>query len=53
MDSLRTRDSVMLGGRRWQLHRLDRLGVDHLPFVGDAEPHDDMTMVVIKVGELA
>ena len=32
MDSLRTRDSVMLGGRRWQLHRLDRLGVDHLPF---------------------
>jgi aconitate hydratase len=32
VDSLRTRDSVMLGGRRWQLHRLDRLGVDHLPF---------------------
>jgi serine phosphatase RsbU (regulator of sigma subunit) len=22
-------------------------------FVGEAEPHDDMTMVVIKVGELA
>jgi hypothetical protein len=32
VDSLRTRDAVMLAGRRWQLHRLDRLGVDHLPF---------------------
>jgi aconitate hydratase len=32
VDSLRTRDAVMLAGRRWQLHRFDRLGVDHLPF---------------------
>jgi aconitate hydratase len=32
VDSLRTRDAVLLGGRRWQLHRLDRLGVDRLPF---------------------
>lgn len=32
MDSLQTRDAVMLGQRRWRLHRLDRLGVDHLPF---------------------
>jgi aconitate hydratase len=32
VDSLQTRDAVTLGGRRWQLHRLDRLGVDHLPF---------------------
>jgi aconitate hydratase len=32
VDSLRTRDAVMLAGRRWQLHRLDRLGVDHMPF---------------------
>jgi aconitate hydratase len=30
--SLQTRDVVMLAGRRWQLHRLDRLDVDHLPF---------------------
>jgi aconitate hydratase len=32
VDSLQTRDAVMLGDRRLQLHRLDRLGVDHLPF---------------------
>jgi aconitate hydratase len=32
VDSLQTRDAVFLGDRRWQLHRLDRLGVDHLPF---------------------
>jgi hypothetical protein len=32
MDSLQTRDAVLFGARRWQLHRLDRLGVDHLPF---------------------
>ena len=32
MDSLQTRDAVLLGHRRWRLHRLDRLGVDHLPF---------------------
>jgi hypothetical protein len=28
VDSLRTRDAVLLGDRRWRLHRLDRLGVD-------------------------
>ena len=35
MDSLHTRAVAVLGDRRWQLHRLDRLdrlGVDHLPF---------------------
>jgi aconitate hydratase len=32
VDSFRTRDAVMLAGRRWQLHRLDRLEVDRLPF---------------------
>jgi aconitate hydratase len=32
VDSLQTRAAVLLGDRRWQLHRLDRLGVDHLPF---------------------
>ena len=32
MNSLQTRDAVLLGERRWQLHRLDRLGVDRLPF---------------------
>jgi aconitate hydratase len=32
VDSLHTRDAVRLGDRRWRLHRLDRLGVDHLPF---------------------
>jgi aconitate hydratase len=32
VDSLQTRDAVMLGGRRWQVHRLDRLGVERLPF---------------------
>jgi len=32
VNSLQTRDAVVLGDRRWQLHRLDRLGVDHLPF---------------------
>jgi aconitate hydratase len=32
VNSLQTRDTVLLGDRRWELHRLDRLGVDHLPF---------------------
>src|SRR5215211_8708267 len=32
MDSLQTRDAVLLGGRRLRLHRLDRLGVEQLPF---------------------
>jgi aconitate hydratase len=32
VDSLQTRDAVVLGGRRWQVHRLDRLGVERLPF---------------------
>jgi aconitate hydratase len=32
VNSLQTRDTVLLGGRRWQLHRLDRLGVDRLPY---------------------
>jgi aconitate hydratase len=32
VNSLQTRDAVLLGERRWQLHRLDRLGVDRLPF---------------------
>jgi aconitate hydratase len=32
VNSLQTRDVVPLGGHRRQLHRLDRLGVDHLPF---------------------
>jgi sigma-B regulation protein RsbU (phosphoserine phosphatase) len=40
-------------------HALDAVGIrervlrEVKAFVGDAEPHDDMTMVVIKVGELA
>lgn len=39
-------------------HALDALGIrervlrEVRAFVGDAEPHDDMTMVVVKVGEL-
>jgi aconitate hydratase len=32
MNSLQTREALILGDRRWQLHRLDRLGVDRLPF---------------------
>jgi serine phosphatase RsbU (regulator of sigma subunit) len=40
-------------------HTLDAVGIrervlrEVKAFVGDAEPHDDMTMVVIKVGEFA
>ena len=53
VDSLQTRDAVALGGRRWQLHRLDRLGVDHLPFtlkvlLENLLRHEDGQMVTVE-----
>src|SRR5688500_3232735 len=53
VDSLQTRDAVPLGGRRWQLHRLDRLGVDHLPFtlkvlLENLLRHEDGQLVTVE-----
>jgi aconitate hydratase len=53
MDSLQTRDVVLLGDRRWQLHRLDRLGVDHLPFtlkvlLENLLRHEDGQLVTVE-----
>jgi aconitate hydratase len=53
VDSLQTRDAVMIGDRRWQLHRLDRLGVDHLPFtlkvlLENLLRHDDGQLVTVE-----
>src|SRR5215211_8893675 len=58
VDSLRTRDSVMLCSRRWQLHRLDRLGVDHLPFtlkvlLENLLRHEDGQVVTAEQVDLA
>ena len=57
MDSLQTRDAVLLGDRRWRLHRLDRLGVDHLPFtlkvlLENLLRHEDGRLVTAEQVEL-
>jgi aconitate hydratase len=53
VDSLQTRDAVMLGDRRWRLHRLDRLGVDQLPFtlkvlLENLLRHEDGQLVTVE-----
>jgi aconitate hydratase len=53
MDSLQTRGTVTMAGRRWHVYRQERLGVDRLPFtlkvlLENLLRHEDGQLVTVQ-----